>query len=385
VDASCRVTQADMGWFLLRDENSKNFLLVAQHKLPPSLAERLNQLWDDSISSLVAMSGEPLSIHGDPVKRFKISSLGESALIVPIRAQKQVIGILVVMRKKNLAFGPSDQGLLEAVSDYASISLVNAHLFRAVNERARTLQVLADNAIAATRITNELLKNVQNEMRGPLDSAHTIIDRRIKDPKGKLTSGQNQGLSMLIDELNSLAFITDSIEPLPGSHNVLLAGSANLTVLIHQAVGRYTHHAQANDVIIVTELPQESIIAQIEPGQFIHVLYGLLSNAIKFSTPGAKVTVQLERSSDNMAHMVVMDTGIGIDPRDIPHVFIEDYMSERPKPNRFGGLGIGLCLVNELVAGRRGKVWVESKLGQGARFHVLLPATSGISSLRGGV
>jgi signal transduction histidine kinase/DNA-binding response OmpR family regulator len=383
VDASCKVTQAELGWFLLRDENSKNFLLVAQHQLPPSLAERLNQSWDDSISSLVAMSGEALSIHGDPIKRFKIASLGESALIVPIRAQRQVIGLLVVMRKKDVPFSPSDQGLLEAVSDYASISLVNAHLFRAVNERARTLQVLADNAIASTRITNELLKNVQKEMRGPLEEAHVIIDRRIKDPRGKMSSDQSQGLSMLIDQINNLAFITDSIEPLPGSHNVLLAGSANLTELTHQAVARYKHHAKENDVTIVSELPQENIIAQIEPGQFIHILYGLLSNAIKYSTPGAKVTVQLERSGDNMAHLVVIDTGTGIDARDIPHMFVQDYVSDRPKPRRFGGMGIGLNLVNELVTGRRGKVWVESKLGQGARFHVLLPVLSANSPNRG--
>ena len=99
LDGSLKITRADLGWFLLRDDNQKNFTLAAHKGLPASLASHLNQAWDDGISSLVAMSGEALSIHGDPLKRFKIASLGQSALIVPTRVQKQIIGLLVMMRK----------------------------------------------------------------------------------------------------------------------------------------------------------------------------------------------------------------------------------------------------------------------------------------------
>lgn len=81
LESVTQITHADIGWFLLREEPSKAFVLVAQHKLPPSMPVRLNQTWDDGISSLVAMSGEALSIHGEPLKRFKVSSLGQSALL----------------------------------------------------------------------------------------------------------------------------------------------------------------------------------------------------------------------------------------------------------------------------------------------------------------
>ena len=161
LEGAVGVTQADMGWLMLWDESSNAYLLAAQRNLPQAVTVRMNQPWDDGISSLVAMSGEPICIHGDPVKRFKISALGQSVLIVPVKVQKQVVGLLVTVRRQSVAFTPSEQHLLEAVADYASISLVNARLFRAVEQRARAQQIAADNARLNEEITQTLLESVR--------------------------------------------------------------------------------------------------------------------------------------------------------------------------------------------------------------------------------
>jgi DNA-binding response OmpR family regulator len=140
VEAALHVADADCGWFLLRKETSTAFVLSAQCNLPPSPSIKLNQAWDDGLSTLVALSGESLSIHGNPLKRFKISRLGQSAMVVPVKVKREVVGILVVMRKAPRPFASSSQTLLESIADYASISLVNARLFRALEEKARKLQ-----------------------------------------------------------------------------------------------------------------------------------------------------------------------------------------------------------------------------------------------------
>lgn len=145
VESSLHVAEADCGWFLLRKESSTDFLLSAQCNLPPSPSIKLNQVWDDGLSTLVALSGESLSIHGNPLRRFKISRLGQSALIVPVKVKREVIGILVVMRQAARPFASSNQTLLESIADYASISLVNARLFRALEEKARKLQRADEN------------------------------------------------------------------------------------------------------------------------------------------------------------------------------------------------------------------------------------------------
>jgi two-component system NtrC family sensor kinase len=136
LDGAVHITKADYGWLLIQDETSGQYILRAQANLPKSLAGNLNKAWDDGLSALVAQSGETFTMHGKSLERFMLSSLGKSILIVPINVQKETIGLLVMMRKSELPFSAGDQAMVEAVSDYAAISLVNARLFRALDARA---------------------------------------------------------------------------------------------------------------------------------------------------------------------------------------------------------------------------------------------------------
>jgi DNA-binding response OmpR family regulator len=136
IEGAIGVCKADRGWLLTRSERRKLFLLRAYRNLPGPLAAHVNKPLEDGISHLVALSGEALSIHGEALSRLKIARLGQAALVVPIKAQEEVIGLLVVLRKKPVPFSKNDLSLLKAVADYASISLANARLFRALEERA---------------------------------------------------------------------------------------------------------------------------------------------------------------------------------------------------------------------------------------------------------
>jgi two-component system NtrC family sensor kinase len=140
IEGAVFVSEAEKGWLLLRKGNGKSFILSGCRNLPKSVESKVGQPWDDGISSLVALSGEALSIHGNPLKRFKVYRLGKSALVVPVKAQKEVVGLLVVIREEAVPFSPSNQAMVEAVADYASISLVNARLFEALEQRASSLQ-----------------------------------------------------------------------------------------------------------------------------------------------------------------------------------------------------------------------------------------------------
>lgn len=133
IESSVEITKAEYGWLLIVDDNGSPPVLRAEHNLPKSLRANLNKPWDDGLSGLVAGSGETLAISGPPLDRFTISSLGKSALLAPAKVQDEVIGILAVMRQNEQSFSPGDQKMLEAVSDYAAISLVNARLFRALD------------------------------------------------------------------------------------------------------------------------------------------------------------------------------------------------------------------------------------------------------------
>ena len=201
VEGAVYVSEAETGWFALRADEGKTFTLVAQRNLPKSLAARVNQPWDDGLSSLVALSGEPLSIHGDPLKRFKIAKIGQAALVVPIKIKKEVVGLLTVVRQEARPFSQSNQTLLEAVADYASISLVNARLFRALEERARSLQQAMENAQANERSKDEMLRDLHNKLSVPLGSANKTISRLLVGENERLNATQKGVLRGIQDEL----------------------------------------------------------------------------------------------------------------------------------------------------------------------------------------
>lgn len=175
VEGALYISEADAGWLLLRQERSKSFVLVASRNLPKSISNSTGQTWDDGISSLVAVSGEPLSIHGEPIKRFKVASLGEAAVVIPVKVKNEVVGLLVMLRKAPKPFSPGSQALLEAVADYASISMVNAGLFRALEERARSLQLAVESAQFNLRRRDEDIQHLLQE----LDSQFKVASETI--------------------------------------------------------------------------------------------------------------------------------------------------------------------------------------------------------------
>ena len=374
LEGATKVTQAELGWFLMRENNAETFRLVAQHNLPATMADRLNQTWDDGLSSLVGMSGETLSIHGEPLKRFKIFGLGQSALIVPVKAQKQVNGLLVCMRKQPVPFTPSDQHLLEAVADYASISLMNAQLFGEVERRADRLESSVGQARTDEKINSQILDSVRDELRISIESAGSALDRLVKDPASRWNPTHLQYIATLQDQLRNLGRVTEAItltkEPLTSSPP---STPNNLTELVRRAVTAFQQVARQNNVALAVEMSGEFMPVQADAGQVFQVINGLLSNAIKFSNPGGQVIVRLEKTSDPAAHVIVRNSGQGIDPHQINSIFSPNFRALESQPHRFGGIGIRLGLIQEIVTSQKGKIWVESQPGQGSRFHFTIP------------
>lgn len=381
--ASVRITQAEIGWFLLRDESDKTpFVVVSQHNLPPALGVRLGYPWDDGISSLVAMSGEVLTIHGEPLRRFKISSLGLSALIVPIKVKKRVIGLLVMMRKQAVPFAVSEQHLLEALADYASISIVNARLFRAVEERARSLQTMAENTQISERVNNEVLRVVKKELANPLTVALTALDQLVKDPTTRWRPEQRQALGSVQELLQNLQQLGEAITPVQLAKNLSERSMTNLTELVSQSVRRFQPYAQRSGLSIASELPSDPLVIPVDFGLIGQAVDGVISNAIKYSAAGGQVVICLEKTTDHQAHIIVRNPGRYLDAKEAERALEDTEPAGKVSAatavptgpaGRFGGLGIRLSLVKEIVARQNGKVWIDSQLGKGTEFHIKLP------------
>ncbi len=206
VDGAIQVSDANSAWLLVRNDESKAFLLASQHGLPDVWAKKMNMPLDDGVSGLVALSGETLSIAGEPLLKFRVANLGRSACAVPIKIQKEVIGMLVVVRKENRLFEKTEQALLEAVADYASISLVNARLFRALNNTIQTSR-------ESVRRQNAILESVRSFIAEDLKAATYPIDLLLTEMTGNLSEHQREALKTARAALQRMARAAEKTTP----------------------------------------------------------------------------------------------------------------------------------------------------------------------------
>ncbi len=200
VEAVAQVAEADMGWLTLKDEKSKTFLLVAHRGLPDAWGKKVGQPLDDGISALVAMSAETLEIHGAPLAKFKVSALGKAAMVVPIKVQNEAIGLMTVARKAERAFLQGEQTILEAIADYASISLINARLFRALSQTA-------ESARAGEQRKAAELEQVQKEIQSTIQVIGYPIELLASGKMGALNGQQAQAIETIHAGVKHLALL----------------------------------------------------------------------------------------------------------------------------------------------------------------------------------
>jgi len=197
LESALQIAEANMCWLMLRDDRTKTFLLRAQRNLPESWAKKINQPVDDGISSLVALSGESLVMSGTPLQKLKASVLGKSIGVIPIKIQTEVIGLLIVVRKADVEINRDAQTLLEAIADFASISLVNARLFQALEKTAETARTGENHRYASLESLRELI-------RKEVQAAVYPINLLLTEAPGSLNAEQKQALVSVQSALQRL-------------------------------------------------------------------------------------------------------------------------------------------------------------------------------------
>jgi two-component system NtrC family sensor kinase len=209
MEGSLYVTEADMGWMLLQDEKTEQLFLRAHRNLPSPFSGKLHKPWNDGVSSLVMLSGQALSIHGDGLSQFELSQFCKAALIAPTKVRDQPIGVLCVARREAKPFSERDQAMLDAVADYASISLVNTRLFQALEARAQRLQQVVDQSQSAGQMDPEKLAKARQVAKLLRMQISQLLDKT-NDPE--MYSGL-EDVSAKVEILIEQMSVSDGIKP----------------------------------------------------------------------------------------------------------------------------------------------------------------------------
>ena len=147
----------------------------------------------------------------------------------------------------------------------------------------------------------------------------------------------------------------------------------DLRATVLSAVEQAQVSAQRRGISLTNELPDSPLITRHDPQRLGQVLVNLIGNALKFTPRGGSVRV-IMTPQDKGARIAVIDTGIGIEAKDLPRIFERFYRGSRASEARSSGSGLGLAIVRSIVEMHRGRIMVESRVGSGSTFAVTLPA-----------
>jgi PAS domain S-box-containing protein len=224
------------------------------------------------------------------------------------------------------------------------------------------------------RLKDEFLATLSHELRTPLNAilGWTQLLRRETIGATELRKGletierNSRAQAQIIEDLLDMSRI------ISGKVRLEIR-NVNLTAVIQAAIESLLPAVQAKDIRLQTVL--DALPAHItgDSGRLQQVVWNLLSNAIKFTPPGGKVQVSLEKVNTHI-ELKVSDTGQGIKPEFLPHAFDRFRQADSSTTRQFGGLGLGLSIVKQLVELHGGTVQAASAgEGQGATFTVVLP------------
>jgi len=260
---------------------------------------------------------------------------------------------------------------------------LNRELETRVAERTAALQQLNEDLAQANSAKDMFLATLSHELRTPLTPVLGWIN--LLRSGGLDESGTAQAIDTiernarlqvrLIDDLLDISRIVAGklrFEPEP----------VDLNAVVEAACETVKERAAARRVELRCEFSDAPLIVQGSPVRLQQIAWNLLSNAVKFTESGGRVTVRVE-AVNGEARLTVEDTGIGIDPAFLPHVFDRFRQADPSTTRQYGGLGLGLAIVDALAKLHNGRVTVESEGAErGSRFTFTLPYVLGTSGER---
>jgi signal transduction histidine kinase/CheY-like chemotaxis protein len=217
--------------------------------------------------------------------------------------------------------------------------------------------------------------NITHEFRTPLTVMLGMSDQLAKEEKDEpwrhkigLIKRSGENLLRLVNQILDLAKLESNALKINYIQGDVLAFIRYIAESLHSL-------ANAQNLILRVDSDQAKIVMDYDPERLLQIIHNLLSNAIKFTPSGGKVTLRAHREGQWL-QLSVSDTGAGIPPEELPHLFERFFQAKNQEHAKAGGTGIGLSLTRELVKAMGGEIRVESAVGVGSTFWVKLPVSN---------
>lgn len=240
-----------------------------------------------------------------------------------------------------------------------------------VGQLASAFNTMTDNLKKQEHLRKQFTADIAHELRTPLTSIRSYIEAF----QDGVLEPDKENLKIINEEIERLVSLSSDLKDL----NVAEIGalkpnfqSTDLGELLDKVVQKLYPLIQEKEILLDWKKPTSPLILQGDEHLLTRLFYNLIHNAYKYTEAKGQIQITFEDRSNEIT-LRIQDSGIGIPQEDLPYIFERFYRADKSRSRETGGTGIGLALVLQIVQLHHGTIQVESQLGQGSQFTVVLP------------
>ena len=372
-----QLSETDGGSIMEYAEQDRCFLVRSTYRTAPGVVERLRSIRIDVDETLVgraARERRPIAVPDlgavplDPHLQILYDDGWRSLAAVPMLREGNIVGSLIVRRKRTGDFTEETLDLLETFASQSALALLqNARLFRELKEQSLELEL-------ASRHKSEFLASMSHELRTPLNAVLGFSEVLLERMFGELNERQEEYLHDIHSSGRHLLELLNEIldlSKIEAGKMALEYSSIDLRSLLDDAAAMLRERAATQGVELSIDVADDIDVVHSDVLRLKQIVLNLMTNAVKFTGAGGSVVVRARRRGADV-DITVTDSGIGVPEADQQRIF-ESFQQGGRGSSREEGTGLGLTLSKRLVELLGGRMWLESKVGVGSTFGFSIP------------
>ena len=245
-----------------------------------------------------------------------------------------------------------------------------------ISELAQAFNLMIHRLSTLEKMKSDFFSTMSHELRTPLTSIKEGIALLQEEAAGPVTEKQKKLLAIVAQESRRLIDLVNSsldLSKMEAGMMIYRFEQADLVFLIDKVIVEMGPLVQAKKVILQAEVKTKLPKIKMDQERILQVLRNLLGNAVKFTPEGGRIAVFAGLAGQSVK-VAVRDTGPGIPENNLVTIFNKFHQVTPEKSYQIKGSGLGLAIVKHIIISHGGRVWAESKLGQGSTFYFVLPA-----------
>jgi PAS domain S-box-containing protein len=297
--------------------------------------------------------------------------IGKRVELAGMRADGSEFPLELAILRVDVDGGPPlFTAFMRDLTEHKELERIQVHSAALQEENRRILEV--------NRLKTEFLASVSHELRTPLNAIVGFADLFHSGDLGPLSQRQRDALCHVLSSARHMVRLISDMLDLAKVESGKMEFHHELVEVrdvISEVVGIFGPVARRKTITIVTDLDPAVAQVMTDPARLRQVLFNYLSNAVKFTGEGGRVTVRTHAEGE-LVRLEVEDNGIGIRPQDLGRLFVAFQQLDAGLSKNYEGTGMGLALTKRIVEAQQGLVGVRSELGRGSIFYATLPRGS---------